>query len=463
VDSQLDALISALPPDVVVADPARMNKYRMDRSGADAEIFGQPLAVVRPECTEHVQIALRWATRHHVPVVPRGTGTGLSGGSAAINAGVVLSTERMRSIEIDTATQTALVQPGALNVEVKRAAADHGLWYPPDPSSFEICSIGGNIATNAGGLCCVKYGVTSDYVLGLEVVLADGTAIQLGGARLKDSAGLSLTKLMVGSEGILGVVTQAILRLIPRQGSPVTAVAQFLDTQKAVEAVLAISRSMRPAMLEYMDATSINAVEDWLRMGLDRNAAAMLIAQSDLEGSAAERELEQITRAFTSNGATEIVETTDQEEGELFVGARRAVIPAVERKGQVLMEDVGVPLPKLPALVAGVERIAAFHAIDVALIAHAGDGNTHPLLVYDAANPDDTVSARLVFREIMDLAIELGGTITGEHGVGRMKKPWLPTQLGSDVIDLTRRIKSAFDPLGIMNPGTMVEPEQLLH
>jgi glycolate oxidase len=447
-------LVASFAPDVVVTDEARTDKYRWDRA-YDPE-GALPLAVVRAGSAADVQTALRWASRHRVPVVVRGAGTGLSGGSTARGNGIVVSTERMRAITVDRSTRTAVVQPGLLNAEVKKAVAAEGLWYPPDPSSFEICSIGGNVATNAGGLCCVKYGVTSDYVLGLEVVLADGTLLRLGGPRLKDSAGLSLVKLMVGSEGTLGVVTEITLRLMPPQPPPCTAVATFASNAAATDAVLAITSAMRPAMLEYMDAYTINAVEDMLRMGLDRSAAALLVAQTDAEGAAAERELELITAAFEAHGAAEVFATTDEAEGREFVVARRASIPAVERKGKLLLEDVGVPLPNLPALVEGVHRISAERGVPVGLIAHAGDGNTHPLLVIDPTDPVSTASGEAAFGEVMDLAIALNGTITGEHGVGRLKKPWLVDQVGPDVVALTQRIKHAFDPDGILNPGVIV-------
>ncbi len=454
---ELDHLVEQLPTGIVITDPDRMEKYRSDRSGNAFGEAGLPMGVVRAESAEHTQIALRWANRHQIPVVTRGAGTGLSGGSAAVSEGIVLSTERMRSVEIDRVSCTAKVQPGLLNVELKEAASAQGLWYPPDPSSFQICSIGGNIATNAGGLCCVKYGVTSDYVLGLQVVLADGTLLRLGGPRLKDSAGLSLTKLLVGSEGILGVITEATLRLLPLQPPPSTAVALFPTSQSATEAVLAITRVMRPSMLEYMDHASINAVEDLLRMGLDRNAAAMLVAQSDAEGSHTNRELSTMVDALELSGATEVFTTTDAEESEQFVAARRAVIPALERRGPLLLEDVGVPLAKLPTLVSGIDQIGAKHGVDIALIAHAGDGNTHPLLSYDPADAGQTRAAQQAFGEIMDLAIQLGGTITGEHGVGRLKRPWLRGQIGEDALALTERIKAAFDPRGILNPGVIVQ------
>ena len=227
--------------------------------------------MVRPRRTEEVQTVLRWATAHQVPVVTRGMGTGLSGGATAVDGGIVLSTEKMLDIVVDPVTRTAVCQPGLLNAEVKKTVAEYGLWYPPDPSSYEICSIGGNIATNAGGLCCVKYGVTTDYVLGVQVVLADGTAVRLGGPRLKDVAGLSLTKLFVGSEGALGVITEVTLRLVPPQQPLSTVVAYFATVEAAAQAVLAVSSRLRPAMLEFMDSATINAVEDKLRMGLDRS------------------------------------------------------------------------------------------------------------------------------------------------------------------------------------------------
>ncbi len=452
--ADLTALAGELPDGVLLTDPDIVAGYRQDWA-ADPNA-GTPLAVVRATSTDDVQTAVRWAAAHRVPVVPRGAGSGLSGGSSAVDGGIVLSTERMRAVEVDPVTRTAVVGPGLLNAEVKQAAAEHGLWYPPDPSSFEICSIGGNAATNAGGLCCVKYGVTTDYVLGMQVVLADGTAVRLGGPRLKDVAGLSLTKLFVGSEGTLGVITELTLKLIPAQPPRSTMVAAFATVEAAAEAVLAITRTLRPAMLEFMDQASINAVEDSLRMGLDRSARALLLAQSDAPGAAAEQEIAAMVAACESCSATEVFATDDPDEGEAFTAARRAVFPAVQALGSLLLEDVGVPMQVLPTLIAGVERIAADCGVRICVVAHAGDGNTHPLIVFDPNDADETARAQRAFGDVMDLALRLGGTITGEHGVGRLKRDWLPNQLGPDVMDLTRRIKNALDPDGILNPGAVL-------
>ena len=452
--STLDELAAALPDGALITDPDILEGYRHDRAAqSDA---GRPLALVRATTTEDVQAVLRFASTHRIPVIPRGAGTGLSGGSSAVDGAIMLSLERMTDVDIQPAMRVAIAQPGALNVAVKLAAAAEGLWYPPDPSSFEICSIGGNAATNAGGLCCVKYGVTTDYVLGMQVVLADGTAIRLGGPRLKDVAGFSLAKLFVGSEGTLGVITELTLRLLPAPPPSSTLVAAFPSIEAAADAVVAIVGQLRPSMLELMDRTSINAVEDMLAMGLDRGAEALLIARSDAPGTAATAEIRVMESISLAHGADDVFTTDDPDEGDAFAAARRAAFPAMERKGDLLFEDVGVPLPALPALVHGVEELAAKHDVVIAVVAHAGDGNTHPLIVSDVNDPVVHARAQLAFGDVMSLAIDLGGTITGEHGVGRLKAPWLPAYLGEDVMALSHKIKNALDPDGILNPGAVL-------
>ncbi|GAA3937997.1 FAD-binding oxidoreductase [Microbacterium soli] len=449
----ISALIAELPEGTVITDLDSLQAYRRDR--AEDPDAGVPLAVVRATCTEDVQVVVRIAAREGVGIVPRGAGSGLSGGSSAVDGAIVVSLERMREIVVDPSLQMAVVQPGAFNAEVKAAASEHGLWYPPDPSSQEFCSIGGNIATNAGGLCCVKYGVTTDYVLGLTVVLADGRAVKLGGPRLKDVAGLSLTKLFVGSEGTLGIVTEAVLRLVPAQRTPTTLVAVFPTVDGAIRSVVDVKAAMRPSMLEFMDRATINAVEDMMRMDLDRTAAAMLIVQSDEPSEVATAQIEEIERICEQHGATEVYATSDPDEGEALIEARRQAIPAVERRGALLLEDVGVPLPRLGDLIDGMRAIAERRGVEIAVVAHAGDGNTHPLIVLDPTDAAQRERADAAFGEVMDLAIGLGGTITGEHGVGRLKQPWLADYLGGDAMELNLRIKRALDPQGILNPGAI--------
>ena len=450
----LPELVRSLGDDVALTDPDALERYRFDWSrDPDA---GMPAAVVRARDANDVQTAVRWAAQHKVPVVPRGAGSGLSGGSSAVDQGIVVSLDQMKAVEIDTACRVAVVEPGALNAEVKEAAAKEGLWYPPDPSSFEICSIGGNVATNAGGLCCVKYGVTTDYVLGLDVVLADGRLITLGGKRIKDVAGLSLLKLFVGSEGTLGIITRAILRLVPAQGERATLVASFASMTDASRAVVAIGAEVRPSMMELMDNASINAVEDWKSHGLDREAGALMVAQSDAPGAARELELSVMEKACAAAGATEVAVTSDAEESAMFVSARRNAFIALEQKGTLLLEDVGAPIPLLPDLVDGIAAIAAKHDVQIPVVAHAGDGNTHPIIVFDPDDPEVADRAALAFAEVMKLAISLGGTITGEHGVGRTKKAALPEQLGEDLMELSWTVKRALDPDHILNPGAVL-------
>jgi glycolate oxidase len=450
----LAALRDGLPDGALVTDSGVVDGYRRDR--ADTVVPGWPLALVRARGADDVQHVMRVATRFRVPVVPRGAGSGLSGGAAAAAGCILLSLDAMRAVEVDPAAMLAVVEPGVLNADLKRAAAEHGLWYPPDPSSFEFCSIGGNLATNAGGLCCVKYGVTTDYVLGMDVVLADGTLVHLGGKRIKDVAGLSLLKLFVGSEGTLGVITRAILRLMPAQGARATLVATFPTLDAAAQAVVDVRRTLRPSLLELMDGASINAVEDFKPMGLDRSAGAMLLAQSDAPGVARTQEIEAMEVGCRGAGADQVFVTDDPDEAEMFIEARRLAFPAIETRGALFLEDVGAPVPQLPDLLKAIAAIAARHDVEIPVVAHAGDGNTHPIVVYDAADSDGERRARSAFEEVMGVAIDLGGTITGEHGVGLLKKAALPDQLGPEVMALSRRIKAALDPDGILNPGAVL-------
>ncbi|HET8938628.1 MAG TPA: FAD-linked oxidase C-terminal domain-containing protein [Polyangiales bacterium] len=441
--------LAALLGDGLITDREIIEGYRRDRT-AWAEV-GEPLAVVRPETTAEVQAIARWSTQHRVPLVPRGAGSGISGGATASDGALIVSFERMQKIlEIDTAALLARVQPGVLNSALKTAVAEHGLWYPPDPSSYEISSIGGNVATNAGGLCCVKYGVTSDYVMGLEAVLADGTVVRSGGKNRKDVAGYDLTRLLVGSEGTLALITEITVRLRRQPAPAQTLLASFDTLEASGEAVNRIVRSADASLLEIMDRASLQAVERHAHLELDTDAAALLIAQSDATSGV---ELGHIAEACAAAGGRAIAVAENATESRLFLTARRLAYPALEQLGDVLVDDVAVPISKLSEMFARIERIAGESGALIATVAHAGDGNLHPLVVFDRSDANDRARALGVFERLMNEALSLGGTITGEHGVGTLKRAYLPQQLGPDTLALQRRIKLAFDPLGLLNPG----------
>ncbi|MGH8773739.1 MAG: FAD-binding oxidoreductase [Jiangellaceae bacterium] len=451
------ALRDGIPAGDVVDDPDRMESYRHDKA-----LFcpaGQPAVVVTARERAHVEHALRVASRLGVPVVPQGVRSGLSGAANAVDGCLVLSLERMDQIvEIDAANRIAVVEPGVFNAVFSRAVAEHGLYYPPDPSSWEFCSIGGNLSTNSGGLCCVKYGVTADYVRGLEVVLASGEVATTGRRTVKGVAGYDLTKLLVGSEGTLGVITQATLALRPQTQRPHTVAALFDSPVSAARAVSAVVAGGHvPSLLEIMDATCIRVVNEWKRMDLPVDAGAMLLAQSDTGGAAAAAEVAEIARLCADSGATEVVEASDPAEGELLLQARRAALLALERLGTTMIDDVCVPLDRLAQLFEGVEKVAAAHDVLIGVVGHAGDGNMHPTVVFDAADQDQARRAQLAFGAVMDLGLELGGTITGEHGVGVLKKEWLAREIGPVAMRLHRDLKRVFDPQGILNPGKVFD------
>jgi len=451
----VEELERSLAPGVVVTDPDRTEKYRRDRF-PDLSA-GVPCAVVRAEKTADVQVAMRWATGHRVPVVTRGAGTSLAGGATAVDGGLVITLERMTGLEVDADRRLVRAEAGVLNAAVKEAAARQGLWYPPDPGSYRISTIGGNVATNAGGLCCVKYGVTADYVTALEVVLVDGRVLRLGGETFKDVAGLNLLQLFVGSEGTLGVITAATMRLIPARDGMATLVASFPSLPHAGEAVVSIGRAVRPTMLEIMDQVSINAVEDHAPRGLDRAAGALLLAQSDAPGAARGHEIDLMAAACRAAGATEVHVTEDPSEGELFVEARRAAGDAVEARGTLLSEDICVPVDTLADVLADISELAVRWDLEIPVVAHAGDGNLHPGIVYPPGDEAARTRAWRAFDELMVLTLTYGGTVTGEHGVGRTKVAGFRAQAGRDVLDVSRSIKLALDPDGLLNPGVVLD------
>ncbi len=449
-----DRLLAGLPPEAVLTDPDVTVSY-----GRDMASFcpaGSPAVVVLPRTVEQVQHVMRTATELRVPVVPQGARTGLSGGANATDGCIVLSLTKMdRILEISPVDRIAVVEPGVVNAVLSRAVEEHGLHYPPDPSSWETCTIGGNIGTASGGLCCVKYGVTAEYVLGLDVVLADGRLMSTGRRTAKGVAGYDLTRLFVGSEGSLGIVVRAVLALKPKPPRQLVLAAEFGSATAACDAVCRIMAGGHvPSLLELMDRTTVKAVNDLAHMGLPETTEALLLAAFDTPEPAAD--LAAVAALCEAAGATQVVPAEDAAESELLLQARRLSLTALEAvKGTTMIDDVCVPRSKLGAMLDGVERIAAEHGLTIGVCAHAGDGNTHPTVCFDARDPDESRRARESFDEIMALGLELGGTITGEHGVGVLKKEWLAREIGPVGVEMQRAVKRAFDPLDLLNPGKL--------
>jgi glycolate oxidase len=446
-----------LPAACVITDRDVMASYRYDRAMlCDA---GWPAAVVLARATEQVATTLSAASELRVPVVPQGARSGLSGAANAIDGGIVLSLEKMNKIlEVDVPNRLVVTQPGVFNAELSRAVASEGLFYPPDPSSWEFCSIGGNLATNSGGLCCVKYGVTTDYVLGLEVVLASGEVLRTGRRTVKGVAGYDLTRLFVGSEGTLGVITEATLSLRPEAQRPLTVAAVFPDTESACAAISAVvAAGLVPSLLEFMDQTSIRAVNDSFQMGISDDAGALVLAQSDSGPARAPQELKVIAGICESAGAFAVAIADDPQEGDLLLAARREVLTAFEKLGTTMIDDVCVPRDRLARLVAGIDAIARASGLTIGVVGHAGDGNFHPTVVFNQHDPAQVRAAKKAFDDVMVLSLELGGTITGEHGVGILKKALLAREVGDLSMRIHADIKRALDPLGILNPGKVFD------
>jgi len=452
----LDELRAALPDLALLTTRDETNAFRYDET--EYTYPGWPLAVAFPTTTADVATIVRRAAAHGVPIVPRGAGSGLSGGATAVEGALTLVTTKMdRILEIDTANLAAVVQPGVINADLGRAAAEHGLFYAPDPASFEICTIGGNLAENSGGLRCVKYGVTRDAVLGLEVVLADGSVIRTGGRTVKDVAGYDLTHLFVGSEGTLGIITEATLRLRPQPAEKLTLLAFFATIAAAGDAVARITKAgIVPVTLELMDGFTIRAVDDAAHLGLDREAGAMLMIESDSGGAAARDELDRAEVACDGAGATSLVRAKDATEADWLREARRAAHSSLERAGVARMDDVGVPRSRVPEMLEAIERISAAHDLPVGVFGHAGDGNLHPTFVVERDDPTAEGRINTARAAIYEAAIALGGTITGEHGTGIAKRDYLEAQLGPRAVEVMRSVKAALDPQGILNPGKVL-------
>ncbi|MFE7183138.1 FAD-binding oxidoreductase [Streptomyces erythrochromogenes] len=448
------SLLEGLPAEALLTDPQVTASYATDM--ASFCTAGTPAVVVLPRTVEQVQHVMRTATALRIPVVPQGARTGLSGGANASDGCIVLSLVKMdRILEISAVDRIAVVEPGVVNAVLSRAVAEQGLTYPPDPSSWEQCTIGGNIGTASGGLCCVKYGVTAEYVLGLDVVLADGRLLRTGRRTAKGVAGYDLTRLFVGSEGSLGIVVQAVLALKPAPPRQLALAAEFPSVAAACEAVCAVMEAgLTPSLLELMDRTTVHAVNALGKMGLPEATEALLLAAFDTPH--APEDLAAVAELCTAAGATAVVPAEDQAESELLLQARRMAFPALEAlRPATMIDDVCVPRSRLAEMLDGTAAIARAQGLLIGVCAHAGDGNTHPIVCFDPADEDETRRARESFGEIMGLGLSLGGTITGEHGVGVLKKEWLARELGPVGMEMQRAVKQAFDPLGLLNPGKL--------
>ncbi|MCO5293775.1 MAG: FAD-binding protein [Homoserinimonas sp.] len=447
-DQLVTALRDALGPSVTT-DPVALAEARKDKSGYESD--SSPLAIVEAQSVEDVRLTMEFAFENRIPVVVRGAGTGLAGGAIGGAGEIVLSTLRMnRVLSLNPDDQTAVVEPGLLNGEFNDSLRMHGLWYPPDPASRAISTIGGNIATNAGGLLCAKYGVTRESVLALTVVLADGRTLNLGRGTVKGVTGLDLVSLFVGSEGTLGVIVAATLRLrnLP-PGPTVTIQVEFDRVDAAARASMDLSRSgLQPASMELMDEVSIRLISRYLKSDSDIRSGARLIVQFD-EGdgqSDAARAVE-----ILEAGARKVEVSADAASGEDILAFRRAFHPAMAATGRVLIEDVAVPRSKLGQMFGEIARIGKKYGLEIPTVAHAADGNLHPnFMIEGEAIPDSVWEAA---GELFRSALDLGGTLTGEHGVGLLKRRWLSEELGDDQVSLQREIKQVFDPRGILNPG----------
>ncbi|WP_373312898.1 FAD-binding oxidoreductase [Streptomyces vinaceus] len=461
------SLLEGLPAEALLTDPGVTASYATDMAAFCAA--GTPAAVALPRTVEQVQHVLRTATALRVPVVPQGARTGLSGAANASDGCILLSLVKMdRILEINTVDRTAVVEPGVVNAVLSRAVADRGLFYPPDPSSWEQCTIGGNIGTGSGGLCCVKYGVTAEYVLGLDVVLADGRLLRTGRRTAKGVAGYDLTRLFVGSEGSLGVVVGAVLALRPAPPRQLALAAEFPSAAAACAAVCAVMEAgLTPSLLELMDRTTVRAVNalgrggppcssgaESLGEGLPETTEALLLAAFDTPH--APEELAAVGELCRAAGATAVVPAEDEAESEMLLKARRMSLTALDAlRPATMIDDVCVPRSRLAEMLDGTAAIARAYDLLIGVCAHAGDGNTHPVVCFDPADEDETRRARESFDEIMALGLSLGGTITGEHGVGVLKKEWLARELGPVGLEMQRAVKRAFDPLGLLNPGKL--------
>jgi glycolate oxidase len=419
----------------------------------------RPDLAVSPATSEQVAAVVKLASAEGVPIIARGASSGLAGGTIPEHGGIILNVARMdRIVELDTANVCAVAEAGVVTLQLQEAVEKLGLYYPPDPASSRQSTLGGNVACNAGGPRCLKYGVTRDYVIGLTVVLASGDIIKLGGKLSKNATGPQLLQLFIGSEGTLGIVTEVILKLLPLPKARVTAAAAFPELTQASEAVARIMASgILPCTLELMDGTTINVVEDFLQAGLPREAQALLLLEQDGgDEDAARRDVESMAAICRELRASSVQVARDAAERESLWAARRAVSPALGRlRPNKLGEDIVVPRSQVPAMIAEIGEIARRYELPIPVFGHAGDGNLHPNILFDLRSPAEVGRVELAARDIFRAALRLGGTLSGEHGIGTLKREFMAEAHGESVIELARAIKRVFDPQGVLNPGKL--------
>lgn len=457
----LDELFGIIPDKSrVLTEEVDLFSYSFDAS------FGrfQPEAVIQPLQTFEISRIVKLANKHKIPIYPRGQSTSLSGGPLPVKGGIVLDLSQMKEkLEIYPKDLLAIVSPGVITAEIHKAAEKQGLMYPPDPSSSSVCTIGGNLAENSGGPRCIKYGVTKDYVLGLEIVTPKGDIVRTGGKTMKNVTGYDLTKILVGSEGTLGIITEAILQLVPKPKSAETLLAAFSEIEKAGEAVSEILTSgLLPSKLEIMDQGCIQSVEAYSPSGLPLDAEAVLLIEVDGHPAATKEEIKEAAVKCRGMGAKLVKIAASEEESNQLWNARKLISPAITRiKPTKISEDATVPLSQIPVMFKRLKEIREKHNVSLVVCGHAGDGNLHPNIIADIRDREEMKRAEKAVEEIFSCAVELGGTLSGEHGIGTMKAPFMEMELGKEGIELMRSIKQAWDPNHILNPGKIFpEPNQ---
>ncbi len=458
VDSSfIQSLQAILSPERVLTLLEDIVPYSFDGTAA---LKQRPGAVVFPLTAVEVAECVRLARKHSVPVVTRGSGTGLSGGSVPLDGCLVICLVKMdKLIEVDEKNLTLRAQSGVITKEIDDAAAKVGLFYPPDPGSMKISTIGGNVAENSGGLRGLKYGVTRDYVMGIEVVLPDGTLTFLGNKCVKDVAGYSMKDLFIGSEGTLGIITEVILKVLPRPKARKTMLALYDSMDAAAKTISAIiAAKIIPCTLEFLDRVTVQCVEDYAKIGLPTDVEALVLMETDGHPVVVEEEAAQMMELARANGARDVRAAADEAEGAKLAAARRNAFSALARvRPTTILEDVTVPRSELATMVAFIDSVAKKHKLQIGTFGHLGDGNLHPTFLTNERDHEEMHRIEVALEEIVEETIRLGGTVTGEHGVGLAKKAFLKRQLGEGSYELMRSIKQALDPQGLLNPGKIFD------